>query len=308
MKRRNALRTLLGGSALPALLSGEGNAGFRIEYVLSSALYGNLPLAEVLAEVSRAGASGIDVWRKVHATHREQISAMGDEAFQALLARHKTRLLVSTCYPLGPFGRDEEMAWVKKNGGRMTVCATRALGPKDPSGKEAERQVKLFFEKLKPHLEVAGEHGIVMAFENHGNALLHTPDSMRFFAEHNPDTKHVGIAFAPHHLQSFGDETVANMILELGKEHLPFLYFQEYGIGSKKRVDKETELEQLPGRGSLDYLPIVRALRKIKFDGLAEIFMHPTPRGIPMLPSAQAITAEVNKSRLHLDACLAKAE
>ena len=232
---------------------------------------------------------------------------MGDDAFQALLKKHDTTMAISTCYPLGPFGRDEEMAWVKKNGGNMTVCATKSMGEKDPSGAEARRQVRAFFEKLQPHLEVAREHGVMMAFENHGNAMLHHPDSLRYFAELNPDPGHIGIAFAPHHLQSFGDEAVAPLIRELGNEHIPFIYFQEYGIGSKETVAKEIELEQLPGRGTLDYVPIVKALKDIEFTGVAEIFMHPTPRGVPMLPTAGEITREVNRSRAYIDDCLAKA-
>ena len=306
MKRREII-SFLASSSLLNVLNGKGTDCFKIEYVLSSALFGHLPLEDVLPQVNASGASGVDIWRKVHATHREQITAMGDDAFQNLLQRHNTRMHISTCYPLGPFGRDKEMAWVKKNGGKMTVCATRSMGKRDPVGEEAKRQVKAFFEKLKPHLEVAQKHGIMMAFENHGNAMLHSPDSMKYFAEFNPDPKHIGIAFAPHHLQSFGNDMPAKMILELGDEHIPFIYFQEYGIGSKKRVDKETELEQLPGRGKLDYVPIVKALKKINFTGLAEIFMHPTPRGIPMLPTAEAITKEVNKSRAYIHTCLEKA-
>ena len=80
---------------------------------------------------------------------------MGDEAFQGLLKKHNTRMHVSTCYPLGPFGLDQEIPWVKKNGGKMTVCATRSMGKVNPTGEEAKIQVKAFFKKLKPHLEVA---------------------------------------------------------------------------------------------------------------------------------------------------------
>jgi len=152
MNRRQTIKGLLGASTIAPLLSAQDADCFKIEYVLSSALFGYLPLEDVLPQVNASGASGIDIWRKVHATHREQITAMGDDAFQDLLKRHKTRMHISTCYPLGPFGRDKEMAWVKKNGGKMTVCATRSLGKRDLAGEEAKRQVKLLFEKLKPHL------------------------------------------------------------------------------------------------------------------------------------------------------------
>ncbi|MDB4573031.1 sugar phosphate isomerase/epimerase, partial [Akkermansiaceae bacterium] len=60
------------------------------------------------------------------------------------------------------------------------------------------------------------------------------------------------------------------------------------------------------GFGKLDYVPILRALRDIKFSGLVEIFGHPVPRGIPMLGSAVEITKAINTSRAYLDHCLRK--
>ena len=47
-----------------------------------------------------------------------------------------------------------------------------------------------------------------------------------------------------------------------------------------------------------------KALRDVRFKGVAEIFMHPTPRGIPILPTADEVTAAVNKSRAYLDECV----
>ncbi len=303
MNRRRAIQ-LLGGTALaPAVIQSEENA-FALNYVLSSALYGDLPVASVLEEVGNAGAGSVDIWRKGHATHREQVDAMGDEAFQALLDKHETSMSVSTCYPLGPFGLEDELHWLKKNGGAMTVCASRSMGEKDPVGAEAKRQVIAFLEKLKPHYELAEELGVTIALENHKNSMLSSPDSIRYFAELNP-SKHVGIAFAPHHLYDAVEE-IPDLIRECGKENLPFIYFQEYHLSSKQAMAKEEELKQLPGFGTLDYVPILGALRDVGFEGLAEIFMHPTPRGTPMLPTAKEITAAVNKSRSYIDQCLAQ--
>lgn len=292
----------MGAAALsPALAAAKPK---HPRYVLSSAIYGDLPLDTVLGEVAKAGCEAVDIWRKVHATHREQITEMGDDAFQALLSKHKTRIATSTCYPLGPFKQDEEMAWVKKNGGYMTVCGSGKMGDKDPVGAEAKSQVKAFFEKLKPHYERAEELGVTMAIENHKNAMLSSPDSIRYFVELNP-SPNVGIAFAPHHLYDAVDE-IPELIRECGKEHLPFIYFQEYHPSSKEKMAKEEELKQLPGFGTLDYIPILQALHDIEFHGLAEIFMHPVPRGIPMLDTAEEITEAINHSRNYLDECLQK--
>lgn len=277
-------------------------APFGIRYVLSSALYGNLPLAQVLPEVAKSGSIGLDIWGKRHATHREEVDAMGINAFANMLTAHKVQLHVSTRYPLGCFGLQPEMPILKQLGGKILVCGN--TGGKEPEGKEAKAGVKTFLEKMEPHADKAGELGLVIALENHARQLIHHPDSIRAFAELNQHPA-LGLSFAPHHLHQH-IEQIPGLIRDLGAANLPFIYFQEYGIGSKKTVAKEIELQQLPGRGTLDYVPIIRALKEVQFDGVAEIFMHPTPRGIPMLDSAAAITKEINRSRAYLSDCLAK--
>jgi sugar phosphate isomerase/epimerase len=63
-------------------------------------------------------------------------------------------------------------------------------------------------------------------------------------------------------------------------------------------------LMQLPGFGTLDFTPILSALRDIQYQGLTEIFMHPTPRGIPIMPSVEESNAVINKSREYLARCI----
>ena len=303
MNRRHSL-FILGGSLLAPRPARAEGIGWQPRYVLSSAMYGDLPLASVLPEVAKTSSVGIDIWRKTHATHREQIEKMGEDACRILLKDSGTRMCVSTCYPLGPFRQDKELRWVKSLGGKMTVCGSGSMGSRDPVGQEAKRQVKAFFEKLKPHYELAEELGVTMAIENHKNAMLSSPDSIRYFCELNPSS-HVGIAFAPHHLYDAIDE-IPKLIREGGKENIPFIYFQEHHPSSKKSMVKVAEIKQMPGFGSLDYVPILTALRDIKFDGYAEIFMHPTPRGTPILPTAAEITQVINHSREYLTDCLTK--
>jgi len=55
--------------------------------------------------------------------------------------------------------------------------------------------------------------------------------------------------------------------------------------------------EQMPGRGPLDFRPLLAALRKIGYQGWTEIFMHPVPRGIPILDTLAEVTEEVNRAR-----------
>ena len=108
MNRRNSLKLMGMAATAPALAQARSEA-FVIRYVLSSAVYGDLPLDEVLAEIAKTGAESVDIWRLRHANHREQITEMGDEEFQGKLLTHEAMMSISTCYPLGPFGQDEEM-------------------------------------------------------------------------------------------------------------------------------------------------------------------------------------------------------
>jgi sugar phosphate isomerase/epimerase len=296
--RRNFLHTLAAAAAAPAL---EADDSFRLRYILSSAMYGEMPLDVILPEVAKTGSEAIDIWCRVHGNQREQITAMGDEAFAALLKKNDVKLGASTRYPLGPFGVQDEMAWLKKLGGRIIV--TGCKGPKNPEGAEAKAAIQKFLEEMKPHAAKAEELGITIAIENHDNQPLYHPDSLRYFAEFNRSPA-LGVAFAPHHLHNWADQIPA-LIRDIGSKQLPFMYFQEYSEGIRAKVDKATEMKQMPGfGGGLDYRLIVKALREINFGGYVEIFMHPTPRGVPILPTVAEITAAINKSRAYVEKCL----
>ena len=99
-------------------------------------------------------------------------------------------------------------------------------------------------------------------------------------------------------------DQLPGLIRDLGAKQIPFMYFQEHSAGIFAKVAKEIELQQLPGfGGALDYRPIVKALADIRYAGLVEIFMHPTPRGVPILPTVAEITAAINRSRDYVERC-----
>ena len=60
----------------------------------------------------------------------------------------------------------------------------------------------------------------------------------------------------------------------------------------------------MPGRGPLDFTPLLRALKSINFTGFTAPFMHPFPRGIPIPDSTAGVTAEIIRSRSYLEKCL----
>jgi sugar phosphate isomerase/epimerase len=187
------------------------------------------------------------------------------------------------------------MRVIEKYGGRLIV--TGSSGPKNFTGAECKKAVRQFVEKMKPHVAAAERHGVTIGIENHANALIATPDSLRYLAELSPSPK-LGIAMAPYHLPQ--DEALLAGLIEDLSPKLVHFYAWQYGQGCMKKLPKQQELEQMPGRGKLDFRPLLAALRKIDYRGLTEIFMHPVPRGIPILETVAEVTEEINRARRYL--------
>ncbi len=293
------------GAATAALALGPRQAhaadDFKLRYLLASSLYGTLPLAEILPEVVRSGAEALDVWPLKHGNQREQITEMGNEKCAALLKQHNVQLGCLTRFDLGPFKLAPELAFGKQFGAKLLVTGSGGSGKL--AGAELKAALKKFVEDMQPHVEAATQAGIVLGIENHGSTMLATPDAVRWFAELSP-SNHLGVALAPYHLPQ-EPALLAKLIEDLGPK-LALFYAWEYGRGCMKKLPKDEEMMQLPGRGTLDFAPLLAALRKINYRGWTSIFMHPTPRGIPILPTAGEVTAAVNQARQHLAACLAK--
>lgn len=293
--RRTFLSTVAGALGASALAA----EGFQFQYLLSSSLYGTLKLSEILPEVRKTGAIHLDIWPRPHGDQREQAKALGDEALMALLEQHGVKLACSTRYDLGPFRLAGEMKWLAKFGGRTIVCG--GYGPKKLKGALLREAVQSFAEEMKPHCAAAEELGIQIAIENHANGLMESPDSIRWLTEFAPSPA-LGIALAPYHLPQEEAELAA-LIRECGSRLFLF-YAWQHGTGSGKQP-KENEMMQLPGRGALDFGPLVAALREIDFKGWTSIFMHPYPRGIPIVEGgAAAVSEEINRARAYLAAKL----
>ncbi len=310
MKRREFNRLIAGagaGLALPGTVSESAAAAadFKFRYIVGSSMFGELPLAEILPLMPKMKTEYIDLWPRRHGSQREQVEEMGHERFAAMLEENGVKLGCSTRYDLGPFGLQEEMKVVAKLGGDLLICGGK--GPKDLKGAELKAAVKEFADKMKPEIEAAAESGVMIGIENHGNNLMDSADSLKWFVEF-ADSKHAGIALAPYHLENLGmdSKALAKLIEDLGGGMLMF-YAWQYGMGCTKKMPKEQELLQMPGRGELDFDPMVEALKKTGYRGYTEIFMHPTPRGIPILPTAGEVADEINRARVYLEKIAASA-
>jgi sugar phosphate isomerase/epimerase len=304
--RREMCRVLAAGGAMLAF-PGSGSRGadqkrpFSPQYIVASCMYGTLKLENILPEVRKSGAEHIDLWPRRHGDQREQMEAMGHERFAELLRQHDVRLGMTTRYDLGPFGLQDEMKVVRKFGGRLIISGSH--GPRDVAGTEAKAAVARFIDQMKPHAAAAEEAGVTIGIENHGHALIATPDSIRYFAELS-ESPNLGIALAPYHLPQ-DEDLLGRLIEDLGPKLVHF-YAWQHGKGCMTKLPKADELQQMPGRGPLDFRPLLAALSKIDYQGWAEIFMHPVPRGIPILDTAELVTAEINRARQYLEECTRK--
>ncbi len=268
---------------------------FKPNYLLASSLYGYMPLAEILPEVRKTGATAIDIWPKIHGNQREQLEELGEDQFASMLSAHHVQLGCITQYPLGPFGLRDEMRLAQRLGCHTLV--TGAAGPYQLEAAELKTAVRDFVEKMKPHLEVAEEAAVTIAIENHAKSLIDTPDSLKWFAEFAVSPR-LKIALAPYHLPQDA-ELLASLIRDCAPA-LEVFYAWQHGVGSTTRQPKEQELLQMPGRGTLDFSALLKALAEVDYRGWTEIFMHPFPRGIPILETAQEVTAEVNLAQEYL--------
>ena len=269
---------------------------FRLNYIVASAMYGKTPLSQLVPEVSKTGAEYLEIWAERHGNQREQIDEMGEDAFLALLKQHQIKLGSFTCFKFGIFNMQPEMELVNRLGGDMVICNTP--GPKNLTGSALKSEIKKFAEKMKPHVEFAENLDITIGVENHGGGLINSPDSIRYLMEAITSPK-LGLAMAPYHLPQ-DPELMAKLITHLDSR-LVHMQAWEHGMGCMTKLPKEQELMQLPHRGPLDWKPILTALKSIDYQGRTEIFMHPVPRGIPILPEISEVTAEINSARKHLE-------
>ncbi len=307
MTRRTFHRclALAGAAALPHLTAPHSafaaptTKQFTLRYMLASSLYGYTDVDIVAAQVRKVGATALDIWPKVHGNQREQLDAMGEQKFRALLKRHQIELGCITQFKLGPFHLQDEMRLAQRLGCHLIV--TGGKGPRGLSGTELKQAVAHFVEQMKPHLAIAEETGVTIAIENHSNNLIESPDALKWLAE-LAGSKPLGIALAPYHLPQ-DEKLLSDLIRSLGNR-IKLFYAWQHGMGCMKKLPKAQELLQLPGLGKLDFRPLLAALKDIQYGGFTEIFMHPVPRGIPILPSTVEVTAEINRARRYLQRCL----
>lgn len=273
---------------------------FQLNYMLASSMYGHIYLGDILPEVTKSGATAIDLWPRKHGSQREQLDAIGVEKYMDMVAKYGIKTGCLTRYDLGTVSRITELNDELKLAGRLgcNCVVTSGFGPHQVKGSELKAAVKTFVETLRPTIDIADQNGVRLSIENHAKNLIDSPDSLKWLAEFAPSSG-LAIALAPYHLDQ--DTRMIGELIETLGPAISLFYAWEHGMGCMTKLPKDQELMQLPGRGELDFRPLLAAFKRIGFDGWTEIFMHPVPRGIPILESETLVTQEINRARSHLD-------
>ena len=78
-------------------------------------------------------------------------------------------------------------------------------------------------------------------------------------------------------------------------------YAWQHGMGCMKKLPKEQELLQMPGRGELDFRPLLRPCAISNTPGGPRSSCIPCRAGIPILDTTDAVTDEINRARDYLE-------
>jgi len=287
--RRHFLRTTAAAAlALAGHARATPAAPWRMKIAFSSVMLAGLPIEEVCERAAKLGFEAIDIWCPFdNCKHLADVVArLGPDGLKALLAKHKLTLASFTTYvtKTEAVGFPAYADFIGKFGGGVVVRESQYINVKPG---ELTALMRSFFEKLKPQIEKAAETKVRLAIENHGDALLNTPDSFKAFVDLNPSPQHVGLGVAPYHLQNI--KASVEDVIRIAGSQLLFFYAWQSAAGTK----------QLPGHGPADFTPWLKALADIRYQGFVNPFMHghPTP---------DELSAGLAKSLTYLKDCHAR--
>ncbi len=293
--RRQFLRSAavpLAALAIPGM-SGPARAAqeatWRMRLAFSSVMFGGLPIEDACERAAKLGFEAIDIWCPFDSCKHlaDAATRLGPDGLKQLLEKHHLALGSCTTYstPAETVGFPAYAEFIGKCGGGVVVRESQYIHVKPT---ELTAAMKTFFEKLKPQIELAAKAKVRLAIENHGDALLGTPDSFKAFVDLNPAPQQIGLAVAPYHLQAI-HASVEDVIATAGSQLLFFYAWQ-----------KADGLDQLPGHGPSDFVPWLKSLAKINYQGLLSPFMHGGPQPDELTPA-------IAKACAYLKTCHTKA-
>ncbi|MBL9126820.1 MAG: sugar phosphate isomerase/epimerase [Verrucomicrobiales bacterium] len=278
--RRAFLRRGLAGigagwAAWPGTGRSAEATAWKPRFSTSSLHFKDEPLEGVCDRVAGLGFEAIDVWSAYEGCRHldDAMQRLGGQGLSDVLERAKLKLFAASTY-VGGYRKYAD--FLGAAGGCVAVQGSAEPCP--PT--ELVARMRKFLESMKPLADLAGERRSWLAIENHGHALLDGLDSFRAFVDLNTHPR-LGIALAPYHLQALG-ASVPEAIRIAGRQLL-FFYAWQKGEG----------LEQLPGHGTTDMKPWMKALGDAGYAGYVNVFMHGHP-------DAATMSAALSRSRAAL--------
>jgi len=244
-------------------------------YSASTIMYHDSPLEVAVEEIAKAGCQAVDVWEALESmpqNHMQWVEKNRPERLRELIQSFGLKLFSFSIYWSPGNKRSQRLEWLKEAGGEVAV-----LG----GGAGVEQPVQAGLDALQPLVEKAEALGVKVAGENHSGSSLHSIASLAEFAS-LAKSPALGIALAPYHVM-VGNESVPQAIEAIGPK-LHFFYAWQHAPA----------LAELPGDGTLDFLPVLRALRRVGYGGYLNIFTHThVPR--------QQMTPAIIASRKYLE-------
>jgi len=301
LTRRNFVRATTG--AIAAVSACGLSPAFGAEIVkkscwdmklaTASTMFDKLPIEKVCERAQQIGLDALDIWGpfKYYETkcdHLEDVKKrLGGKGLRELMTKHKLEVAAFTLYQQAELSQYWEM--IRDYGGGIIVRSDKAKASKP---EDMTKNMKAFFEGLKPEIELAEKSNSILAIENHGGGLLNPIDSFKAFVDLNPNPKRVGIAFAPYHLQGYKDTPMTEFLKVAGPKMKFFYAWQRQGR-------KNPASHQLPGFGAADFTPWLQTIADAKYSQYLSIFVH---GNVP----ADEMQANVSKSRNYMLNCRKK--
>jgi sugar phosphate isomerase/epimerase len=267
MRRREFLQhAVVGAASAATAFAADGTNGIAAEaapttapattflFSVSTSMYPDSPFEVAIDEIVKTGAQAVDLWDtpSYPVNCMDWVWTRRPRMLREYLGNCGLKLFAFSIYWSPGNELDERLEWLAEAGGQVAV-----LG----GGVAPDQPVSAGVERLRPLVERAEQLGLKIAGENHGGSSLNSIASMREFAE-LATSPALGIALAPYHMMGNG-ESVAEAIEAIGPK-LFFFYAWQSASG----------MAELPGDGTLDFAPVLRALHQVGYTGYVNIFTH----------------------------------
>jgi len=278
MRRQNLGSRVVAGAAsaaTPSVVNSQlETRNPKPAFSVSTSMYPDSAFEVAIDEIVKTGAQAVDLWD----TPNYPVNCMDwvwkrrPWMLKEYLGNCGLQLFAFSVY-FSPWNAlEERLEWLAEAGGQVAV-----LGGGAAHGQPVAEGLK----RLLPLAKRAEQLGLRIAGENHGGSSLNTIAELREFAR-LAESPALGVALAPYHVMG-NNESVAEAVEAVGAK-LFFFYAWQRAPG----------MAELPGDGTLDFGPVLRALGEVGYTGYLNLFTHThAPR--------DEMTAAVIRAREYLE-------